>query len=176
MSEIGDFRKGKDQHFGSGKESPLTPGQRKRLRGLQYFPENPKLQFVLPVDEFSEDEREVIEMATSTGQTQAYLRWGRLRFEVDGTPVVLTVYRDVDGDEVFMPFMDSTNGEDSYSNGRYLDLVDNGDGRLSVDFNYAYNPYCAYNPNWSCPIPLAENRLSVAIKAGEKIFTDAEAG
>ena len=177
MSEIGDFRKAKDQYFVDSEDSPLTRDQRKRFRGLQYFPENLKLQFVLSVEEFPRDDQEVVEMATSTGETASHIRWGQLKFEVDGTPVVLTVYQDVDdADEYFMPFMDATTGGETYPNGRYLDVTPSGDGRLSVDFNYAYNPYCAYNPNWSCPIPLAENRLPVAIEAGEKTFPESQAG
>ena len=174
MSEIGEFRKAKDQYFGGDQSSPLTPDQRKRFRGLQYFEENSKLQFVLSVEEFPKDAKEVIQMATSSGETATHLRWGQLKFEVDGTPVVLTVYRNVEGDEFFLPFMDATTGEESYTDGRYLDITAAGNGRLVVDFNYAYNPYCAYNPNWSCPIAPSENRLPVAIKAGEKTFTDAE--
>ena len=174
MSEIGEFRKAKDQYFGGDQSSPLTPDQRNRFRGLQYFEENSKLQFVLSVEEFPKDAKEVIQMATSSGEVATHLRWGQLKFEVDGTPVVLTVYRNVEGDEFFLPFMDATTGEESYTDGRYLDMTAAGDGRLVVDFNYAYNPYCAYNPNWSCPIPPSENRLPVSIKAGEKAFTDAE--
>ena len=157
MSEIGDFRKGKDQYFRGDQDSPLTPEQRKRFKGLRYFPENPKLRFVLSVEEFPQDAKDVIQMATSTGDSAAHIWWGQLKFEVDGKPVALTVYRDVDGDEYFLPFMDATTG----------------DGRLVVDFNYAYNPYCGYNSDWSCPIAPAENRLPVAITAGEKAFTDA---
>lgn len=175
MSEIGDFRKAKDQYFGGDQDSPLTSEQRKRFSGLRYFPENPKLRFVLSVEEFPKNDRDVIQMTTSSGETASHLRWGLLKFEVDGTPVVLTVYRDVDGNGNFLPFTDVTTGEESYSAGRYLDLPAAGDGRLLVDFNYAYNPYCAYNPHWSCPIPPAENRLPVAITAGEKRFTDFEA-
>ena len=175
MSEIGDFRKAKDQYFGGEQDSPLTPEQRKRFRGLQYFPENPELRFVLSVEEFPSDARDVIQMATSSGEAAPHLRWGQLKFEVDGTPVVLTVYGNVDGNEYFLPFMDVTTGEESYSGGRYLDLPAAEEGRLLVDFNYAYNPYCAYNPDWSCPIPPIENRLPVAITAGEKTFADSEA-
>ena len=131
---------------------------------------------MLSVEEFPEDARDVIQMATSSGETASHFRWGQLKFEVDGTPVVLTVYRDLNGDGYFLPFMDITTGEESYSDGRYLDLPASGDGRLSVDFNYSYNPYCAYNPNWSCPIAPVENRLPVAITAGEKTFADAEPG
>ena len=159
MSEIGNFRKGKDQYFGGDQDSPLTPEQRKRFKGLRYFPENPKLRFVLSVEEFPQDAKDAIQMATSTGDSAAHIWWGQLKFEVDGKPMALTVYRDVDGDEYFLPFMDATTGGESYSDGRYLDLPDTGDGRLVVDFNYAYNPYCGYNSDWSCPIAPAENRL-----------------
>ena len=110
----------------------------------------------------------------SSGATAPHVRWGHLKFEVNGKPVALMVYRDVEGEEFFLPFMDSTTGAESYSDGRYLDLPAAGDGRLLVDFDYAYNPYCAYNPNWNCPIPPAENRLPVDITAGEMAFSDAE--
>ena len=172
MSKIGEFRRVKDQYLGGDQDSPLTPEQRKRFNGLQYFPENPELRFVLSVEEFGEDAKDVIQMATSSGDWAAHVLWGQLHFEVDGTPVTLTVYSDADGNEFFLPFMDATTGGESYPGGRYVDLPATKDGRLVLDFNYAYNPHCAYNPHWSCPIPPAENRLPVAIKAGEKAFTD----
>jgi uncharacterized protein (DUF1684 family) len=174
MSEIGDFRKAKDQYFGGDPNSPLTPGQRKGFKGLKYFAENEDLQFVLAVDEFPDESKDLVHMATSSGDTAPHTRWGQLKFVVDGVPVALTVYRGEGGGEYFLPFMDATTEDDSYSDGRYLDLPLSGDGRLIVDFNYAYNPYCAYNPNWSCPIPPAENRLPVAINAGEKMFPEGE--
>lgn len=174
MTEISDFRKAKDQYFGGDQNSPLTVDQRKRFQGLQYFAENSNLRFVLAVEEFPTDSKDLIQMATSTGDTAPHTRWGQLKFEVDGVPVALTVYRSSGGDDYFLPFMDATTGDDSYADGRYLDLPATGDGRLVVDFNYAYNPYCAYNPNWSCPIPPSENRLRVSINAGEKNFSDAE--
>ncbi len=174
MSEIGDFRKDKDRYFGGDQNSPLTVDQRKRFTGLEYFEENAELQFVLAVEEFPDDAKDQIQMATSSGDTTLHIRWGQLKFEVGGTPVALTVYRSTGGDDFFLPFMDATTGEESYLDGRYLDLPAAGDGRLVVDFNYAYNPYCAYNPNWSCPISPSENRLSVSISAGEKTYSDAE--
>ena len=70
--------------------------------------------------------------------------------------------------------MDGRTGNESYSDGRYLDLLDSGDGRLVLDFNFAYNPYCTYNPHWGCPIPPSEDRLPVAITAVEKAFPGAE--
>jgi len=170
MSEIVDFRKAKDRYFGGDENSPLTPEQRKRFQGLQYFAENEKLQFVIAVEEFAADSKGEIQMATSSGDSAPHTRWGQLKFEVGGEPVELTVYRSVGGDGYFLPFMDATTGGESYSDGRYLDLPPAGDGRLLVDFNYAYNPYCAYNPHWSCPIPPSENRLKVAIDAGRRFF------
>ena len=91
---------------------------------------------------------------------------------VDGEAVSLTVYRGGYGDEFFLPFADATTGRETYGAGRYLEVAVQEDGMHLVDFNHAYNPYCAYNPRWSCPIPPVENRLKVPIRAGEKLFQD----
>ncbi len=88
-------------------------------------------------------------------------------------PVALTVYRGEGGGDYFLPFMDATTGDDSYSDGRHLDLSLSSDVRQDVDFNYLYNPYCAYYPNCSCPIPPSYNRPTVAITAGEMKFPGA---
>ena len=173
MSELVEFRNAKDDFFGKDHQSPLTPQQRLRFEGLAYYPENSALRFVLRIDEVPEQEKQVVEMATSTGEFQPHLRWGTLSFTIDGQPATLTVFRGVDGGEFFLPFADATNGEISYGAGRYLDLVELDHGHVLLDFNYAYNPYCAYNPHWSCPIPPAENRLKVPIRAGEQTFSDA---
>lgn len=129
---------------------------------------------MLLVDEFPPELKNEIQMATSSGEPAPHTRCGLLKFEVGGDPVQLTVYRSSGGDDFFLPFMDATTGDETYADGRCLDLPAAGDGRLLVDFNYAYNPCCAYNPHWSCPIPPSENWLEVAIDAGEKVFPDAE--
>ena len=141
---------------------------------MEYFPQDPALQFVLVVEAFPNGSRDLIQMATSSGDTAPHTRRGQLKFEVDGESVALTVYRSVDGEDFFLPFMDETNGNESYSDGRYLDLLYSGDRRVVLDFNFAYNSYCAYNPYWICPIPPSENRLPVAITAVEKAFPGAE--
>ena len=79
----------------------------------------------------------------------------------------LTLYKDTDGADFFLPFADATSGNETYGAGRYLDVESLPDGRLLVDFNYSYNPYCAYNANWRCPLTPSENRIKVAIRAGE---------
>ena len=100
--------------------------------------------------------------------------WGTISFQVKGETATLTVYRHENDGEFFLPFTDLTRGQSSYGEGRYVDLEPLHHGRFGLDFNYAYNPYCAYNANWSCPVPPVENRLDVAIEAGEKSFPDAE--
>ena len=107
-------------------------------------------------------------MQTSTGDVQSYIRYGRFQFEVEGEKTELTLYASDHG--YFLPFVDSQAGDVTYGAGRYLDPDPAHDGKFLIDFNLAYNPYCAYNEMWSCPIPPAENRLKVAIKAGEKNF------
>jgi uncharacterized protein (DUF1684 family) len=99
---------------------------------------------------------------------QNYDRFGRFHFEVDGEGVDLTVFQNEHG--FFLPFADSLAGQETYGAGRYLEPELLSNGQLLVDFNLAYNPYCAYNAKWSCPITPAENRLKVPIRAGEKVF------
>ena len=171
MSEMTEFRDSKDQFMGHDHHSPLTEEQQRHFSGLVYYEENSDLRFELAVAEF--EGREVVEMQTSTGGVQSYLRWGRIKFAVDGESAELTLYRDVDGEEVFLPFADATSGTETYASGRYLDVRRQPGGNVLVDFNYAYSPYCAYNEQWSCPLTPFENRLRVPIRAGEKNFKQA---
>jgi uncharacterized protein (DUF1684 family) len=147
----------------------LTPTQQRRFRGLAYFPENQALVIRANVDRNVEPG--VVRMATTKGQEQACRRYGLVRFEVYGEPAQVTLYSADGPHELFLPFRDATSGRETYGAGRYLDLHAHGD-QVVVDFNYAYNPYCAYNPDWSCPLPPSENWLKAAICAGEKTFSD----
>jgi uncharacterized protein (DUF1684 family) len=166
MSNLTDFRIGKDKFFANDPQSPLSPQQKADFKGLQYFPENPVMRFHLPVDKF--DQQDEVEIQTSTGDIQVYNRYGRINFEVEGKPATLTIYANEYG--LFLPFTDSLAGLETYGAGRYLEPEEIAEGNLLVDFNQAYNPYCAYNDAWSCPITPWENRLKVPIRAGEKIF------
>ena len=147
MNELATFRAQKDQFFAAHPQSPLTPEQRQTFRGLSYFPENPTLRIEAPVEEFPE--KAEVAMPTSTGDVGTYVRYGRLTFIVDGTEVELTLYANHQG--FFLPFADALAGMETYGAGRYLDPEPLGDGRFLLDFNRAYNPYCAYNEQWSCP-------------------------
>lgn len=166
MTELDSFRAEKDAFFGRHSQSPLTRGQKEDFQGLQYFPENESLRLEVKVDEFPVKEK--FEMQTSTGDVQTYEKFGKFKFQVDGEEAVLTIYRSPHG--FFLPFVDSLAGRETYPAGRYLDPEPLPGSRFFVDFNVAYNPYCAYNEKWSCPITPAENRLKVAIRAGEKLF------
>ncbi len=166
MSELDAFRAEKDEFFGGHPQSPLTREQRKDFHGLQYFPENDSLRLEVKVNEF--ENKQKFEMQTSTGDVQVYEKFGKFSFEVDGEQAELTIYRSEHG--FFLPFVDILAGKETYPAGRYLDPEPLPGGHFIVDFNIAYNPYCAYNEMWSCPITPAENRLKVAIQAGEKLF------
>ena len=168
MSELDEFRAAKNEFFRTDSQSPLLPDQQATFTGLQYYDENTALALELEPETFAQ--QELIEMQTSTGNVATYMRWARISFEVGGEPAELTVFRDAQSGALFLPFQDANAGGETYGAGRYLDMEPGEDGRLLVDFNYAYNPYCAYNERWSCPIPPPENRLRVAIRAGEKTF------
>jgi uncharacterized protein (DUF1684 family) len=168
MSQLTEFRASKDDFFRSGHQSPLLHEQQPGFAGLDYYAENAELALELTPEVF--EQQELVEMQTSTGTLASYWRWAKIRFEVDGREVELTIFRDADSGGLFLPFVDAGAGSETYGAGRYLDLHQLEDGRLLIDFNYAYNPYCAYNERWTCPIPPAENRLEVPIAAGERIF------
>ena len=166
MSELTEYRAQKDEFFQRHPQSPLTPEQRHGFVGLQYFPENENLRLEVQVEPAQDGEP--MEMQTSTGGVQTYVRHGRFRFQVDGKEAELTIFRNEHG--YFLPFVDSLSGKETYPAGRYLEPEALPGGRFFVDFNLAYNPYCAYNEMWSCPITPPENRLKIPVRAGEKLF------
>lgn len=166
MTQLEAFRAEKDEFFASHPQSPLTREQRHNFNGLYYFPENESLNLEVKVEEFPV--KEEIKMQTTTGNMQTYQRYGKFKFTVDGVEAELTIYQSEHG--FFLPFVDSIAGSETYPAGRYLEPEPLPGNRFLVDFNLAYNPYCAYNEMWSCPITPAENRLKVAIRAGEKLF------
>lgn len=166
MTGLDRFRKEKDDFYRTHPQSPLTAEQKRGFRGLRYFPEDPGLVLDVDVEEYPT--KQEIQMQTTTGDIQTYERFGRFRFTIDGQEAWLTIYHNENG--YFLPFVDSQAGKQTYGAGRYLEPEELGGGRFRVDFNLAYNPYCAYNDGWSCPITPAENRLKVPIRAGEMMF------
>jgi uncharacterized protein (DUF1684 family) len=167
------FRRQREVLFASHSQSALSEEQKDRFSGLRYFPFNPELRFVLPVDHDVEGKIYEIE-ADSPVRLH---RFGRICFSVSNQKVCLSLFWIAGyGGGLFLPFRDRTNGVTTYGGGRYLlDSVKHADlgqveGSLVIDFNYAYNPSCAYNPRWHCPLPPEENWLPVEIRGGEKSY------
>lgn len=110
---------------------------------------------------------------TSKGTRQAYLRYGTFSFELKGKKLRLFVYKSAEDPytrSLFVPFSDATSGHETYGAGRYLDLEEHGGDVYELDFNGSYNPFCAYNDGYICPVPPSENKLPVEILAGEKNY------
>jgi uncharacterized protein (DUF1684 family) len=165
--ELQAFRAAKDAYFGENPHSPLGHHERHTFAGLSYYPFNQALRLELPLDRAVPSE--VVTVETSTGESQEYQRAGIIHFTVEGQAATLTVYQGAEG-ELFLPVRDATSGEETYGAGRYLEPQLLDDDRVLVDFNYLYNPYCAYNEAWSCPLPPRENWLTVPLRAGERTF------
>ena len=166
------WRAARDRLFAEHPQSPLTPDARRSFDGLPYFDYDPGLRALASVEPAPPQR---LEIATSTGGSYAFTRFGIARFEVGGDPASLEVFwLEGYGGGVFVSFRDATSGRESYGACRYLlDTVKGADlgmaeGRLVLDFNFAYNPSCAYDPRWTCPLAPPANRLAVAVRAGER--------
>jgi uncharacterized protein (DUF1684 family) len=160
------LRAAKDEYMREDPTSPLGKQERSRFDGLTYFPYDPALALELPLDRNVDSEP--VEMGTSTGDTRAYARVGKVHFDVRGTPAEVTLYGDPEN--LFLPIRDATSGHATYGAGRYVEPEMTGDDTVFVDFNLLYNPYCAYNEQFSCPLPPVENWLQVPIEAGEQNY------
>jgi uncharacterized protein (DUF1684 family) len=168
---LGEFREQKDAFLRDDPHSPLPHEARHTFSGLQYFPHNPDLTFVVPIDR--DVPSDPLPMPTSTGEEGEMHRFGKVHLEVDGTPVDLTIFGD-DPNDLFLPMRDATSGKETYGAGRYMEPFMVDEHSVLVDFNYLFNPFCAYNESYSCPLPPMENWLKVPIRGGEKTFPHSE--
>jgi uncharacterized protein len=169
LTDLDEFRKERDEFFRTDHHSPLAHEQTHHFTGLEYFAENPELVLVSELEPHAEGGE--VTMETSTGETQVYDQAGVVQFSVDGEPAQVTLFRPRGESGLFLPFRDALSGKETYGAGRYLDVPPAHNGHVVVDFNYAYNPSCAYNPEYSCPLPPRENWLHVPIRAGERNFS-----
>jgi uncharacterized protein (DUF1684 family) len=166
------FRAGRDRLFAEHRDSPLPADRRPAFPGIPCWPYDPELRFEVEV---SPAPAERLTAHSNSGDPYPLDRIGRVTLPMGTLDVYwVAVY----GGGVFLPFRDGTSGDESYGGGRYLlDTVKGADlggsdGRLVVDFNYAYNPSCAYDPQWSCPLAPPANRLTVPIRTGERYLAD----
>lgn len=164
-------RKEKDEYFRQT-GSPIPEEQRTGFTGLRYYPPDSSLAFNLKLARLPQPEPANI--TATKGDVRKMERYGTFSFTVNGKPCTLTAYTSATNpDNLFVPFKDATNDVETYGVGRYLDLEIKDDDLYQLDFNRAYNPYCAYNPGYTCPLVPLENVLDVAIRAGEMLPADA---
>jgi uncharacterized protein len=163
------WRDGRDELFRTHRQSPLPADARESFAGLDYFPYEPALRVLADVEPAEAQTREI---AGSAGSVTRFRRFARVRLEGGSLELYwLEGY----GGGVFLPFADTTRGRETYGAGRYvLDTVKGADlgtadGRLVLDFNFAYNPSCAYDPQWACPLAPPANRLPFEVRAGERL-------
>jgi uncharacterized protein len=174
------FRETRNALFARHPQSALDEEERQHFQGLRYFPYNPAMVFTVDVDTDVEPLRQSIAMNAEESMNMTTV--GRVQFTVEGQTVSLSLYwLDIYGGGLFLPFRDATCPSESYGGGRYLfDTIKGSDflpvpgasdlTHMVLDFNYAYNPSCAYNIRWFCPLAPIENRLRVPIRAGEQKY------
>lgn len=177
-TDLKTFRDGRDKEFRDRAESPLKDEDFAVFKALNYYATDSTFRVTATLKRTAD--AKYFQMPTSSGLTKKLVKYGILTFRLNGKLSTLSVYQ---SDSVtrekfpeyahllFIPFKDTTNRTDTYRGGRYIDIVMPKDNKVILDFNLAYNPSCAYGSDkYSCPIPPRENRLSVAIKAGERRY------
>lgn len=171
------FRAETNEHFADTVGSPLMEQDIADFEGLKYFDVDPK--YLVQAEFILNKKAKKFKMKTTTDRKPLYSKYAKVRFELKGEKYVLNVYRNLGlskkpgyEDYLFIPFTDLTNGESTYGGGRYLDIREPKDGKVEIDFNLAYNPYCAYNYKYSCPIVPLEDHLPTRVEAGVKKYKE----
>ena len=175
LDSIVDFQEKMNQHFADSTESPLTKADLETFKKLDFYSPNEKFFVIAKL--VRTPNAKPFKMQTTTARLPKYVQYGILKFKIDGKKFKLNVYQSADlprnplyKNSLFLPFTDRTSGVESYGGGRYIDLFIPKGKRIVIDFNKAYNPYCAYNVKYSCPVVPAENDLNIEICAGVKNF------
>jgi uncharacterized protein (DUF1684 family) len=169
--QLRENRAEKDRFFAEHRQSPIPPEERDAFDGLDYYAPDPDYRVTATVT--VHDEPEPVEMDTTDGRTVRYLRIVTFAFDLDGTTYELHGYRQEHEDGgIFVPFRDKTTGQTTYENGRYMELepdrdLEDGD-EITLDFNLAYSPFCAFSETFACPLPPEENWLETTVEAGER--------
>jgi uncharacterized protein (DUF1684 family) len=170
LAQVRQARQQKDAAFRTADTSPIPAGQRAAFGGLRYYGPDAAYRVVARLARAAV--LAPLPLALTRGAADAYVRWGTAEFELGGQPQkLLLLQKQGETRELFLPFTDPTNGQQTYAGGRYLDLpVPAPEAtEITLDFNAAYSPFCAYNHEYSCPKPPADNRLTVAVRAGEQL-------
>ena len=165
------FREKRDRFFKEDGRSPLIEADRQRFKGLVYYPIDLRYVMIGSIERYpAQPKPQYVTLLTSKKQEKRYVRQGRFRFSLGEKGYALHIYRPLGGEELFLPFRDLTSGTETYPEGRYLNIEEVPGGKVLIDFNRAYNPFCEFNEKYTCPFAPKENWLEVAIRAGEKRF------
>lgn len=174
---VSQFQKEMNEHYADSASSPLKKSDLNNFKALDFFPVDEK--YFVQAKFIRTKKEKPFEMKTTTSRKPKYVKYGELHFEINGISCKLNVYQNLElvkkpqyKNSLFLPFTDFTSGVESYGGGRYIDIQIQEGNHWAIDFNQAYNPYCAYNEKYSCPIVPKENDLKVEIKAGVKKFHD----
>ena len=175
IPNLTEFQKALNSSFKDVTKSPLSKEDRQNFISLEFFDFDSSYVVKGILIPFQKDS--IFDMKTNTDRMHTYNKFGKIKFNLDNTYFELNVYKDqelindqTNIDDVFLPFYDNTNGINTYSGGRYMDLKVSKDSIISIDFNKAYNPYCVYNYKFSCPIVPSENFIALEINAGVKDY------
>jgi uncharacterized protein (DUF1684 family) len=175
VKSVEKFQKQINTEYADAKTSPLIADDLATFKTLDFYPINEKF-FVTATFVRTEKEKP-FGMKTSTERTPTYVKYGEVHFIIDGEPLKLNVYKNIElskkkefKDYLFLPFSDLSSGNESYIGGKYIDLKIPEGNSVAIDFNTSYNPYCAYNHKYSCPIVPLENDLNIEIRAGVKKY------
>jgi len=175
--EIQKERDAKDIDMRTGEKSPILSEERTNFKGLNYFSPNEEYRKTAKFKRF--DQATHFFMKTTTDRLPEYSLYGEITFTHEGNEYNLNIYQNIElvkkpgfDKHLFLPFNDLTNDKESYGGGRFMDISETGEDTIVIDFNNAYNPYCAYNHKYSCPIPPEANNLPIRIEAGEKKWHD----
>jgi uncharacterized protein (DUF1684 family) len=177
--QIASFRALKDSDFRApdNEFSPIPPAARATFGGLTYYPVQPSFRVPASLREVRSNPPVIIQLPNSAHQIEQKVKVGSLAFSLDGREFTLSAFAENAGriERLWVPFRDLTSGLETYGGGRYLDLERTASGAYDLDFNRAYHPYCVYNTTYECPYPPPENRLEIAVRAGERLPASAPA-
>jgi len=165
------FRQKRDLFFKEDLSSPLKEADRKKFKGLIYYPIDLRYAVTGVIERYSTDPKPLYtDLPTNKEKGRKYVKYGHFQFRWERKEYVLQVYRPLGGGELFLPFKDMTSGKMTYINGRYLFIEPMAGGKVLIDFNRAYNPFCLFSEKYTCPFAPEENNLKFAVEAGEKRF------
>ena len=168
VAEVDEHRQQKDRFMKFNAESPLPENLREPFSNLMYYPVDTSYRKIATLEPI--ENSRIITLDMTGGQPEKYREYGYARFSHQGNMVNLLVLRSLESGDLFLPFLDQSNGKGTYGGGRYLDPKEISSNRILIDFNFAYNPFCVFSETYNCPVPPLQNKVPFAVEAGEKMW------